>query len=167
MHLRRKPGLCRVAPTRCLMRALPGARLEKAAYVSVRQRTSAYVSLRQHTSAYVSIRCSHTLPYAHSSMRSPGKARVRQRTSVYVSMRQHTLLPHIALCALTWKSQHTSAYVRITSAYVSIRCSHTQPYARFSRRSPGTQLLRCQCLYFCTSTASKVSTWHSLEQQRA
>jgi hypothetical protein len=93
-------------------------------------------TLAPQTQAGALPRCSHTLPYARSSRRSPGKGGVRQRTSAYVSirqltsayvsLRQHTLLPHTALCALfhalAWKSQSTSAYVSIrqhASAYVA------------------------------------------------
>jgi hypothetical protein len=92
---------------------------------------------------------------------------MRQHTSAYVSIRRHTsaydgIRLH-ASCGWRWLisgriCQHTSAYVSIrqhTSAYVSIR-QHTMaeiwsPYSLHAST--------CQYLYFCTSKASKLSTW--------
>jgi hypothetical protein len=46
-----------------------------------------------------------------------------------------------------------------TSAYVSIR-QHTSAHVqRTNCRGPGMQVLRCQYLCFCTSKASKLTTW--------
>jgi hypothetical protein len=67
-------------------------------------------------------------------------------------LRSSAQLPYVSI------RQHTSAYVSIrqhTSAYVSIR-QHTSDLRVHRLHLP--QLLRCQYLYFCTSTASQLST---------
>ena len=105
--------------------------------------TSAYVHIRQHTSAYVSRpaqAASWELAYlgAAQSRGCAGQlpaapSHARLHTSVYVSIRQH---------------QYTSAYVA--------RLRRSTASCAFSR-APVLFLLR-QYLYFCTSTASTLST---------
>jgi hypothetical protein len=60
----------------------------------------------------------------------------RQQTSAYVSIRQHT-----------------SAYAFQNGTLKPVFLRHAA-----SVNSPGTQLLRCEYVYFCTSKASKLST---------
>jgi hypothetical protein len=125
-------------------------RLHTSAFVSIRQHSSAYVSIRQHTSAYVSIR-------QHTSERC---LCMPSATSAYVSIRQHPSASvsirakGACVCRLPVSiRQHTSAYVSIrqhTSAYVREVLVHDSA-------KTGTQT--CQYLYFCTSKASKLSTF--------
>jgi hypothetical protein len=91
----------RLFPTVCA-RELP----LRSAYVSIRQHMrSAYVRIRQHTRTPSELRiCQHT---SDVSIRKTSALRIRQHTSdAYVSIRQNSL------CA-----PHTSAYVRLVSAY--------------------------------------------------
>jgi hypothetical protein len=93
--------------------------------------SGAYVSKRQQTSANVS---------------------KRQQTSANVSIRQHT-------SANVSKRQHTSAHV------TRLRVHVTRGFGGSPERMPATSLFGAnihqktsQYLYFCTSTASKLST---------
>jgi hypothetical protein len=142
--------------------------LTTTADVSVRQRKSAYASIRQQTSADVSIPAHHILDYLEAkheqSVRLVG---TRQHTSAYVSIRHHS-----------------PAYVR--TGFYRNTCAPRQPGATRPRSRPtlsqtpcadagcadapanaqatagtalpGTQLLRCQHLYVCTSKTSTSCT---------
>jgi hypothetical protein len=142
---------------------LVSIRQHMSAYVSIHQHTSAYVSIRQHTSAYVSVsrmqmssgegtppRQTRRAVRAHAPAASPA-ACIRQHTSAYVSIRQQlarTLLRHRQLPAYVSIRQHTPAYVSIRQQLARTLQRHRQPPAR-----------RLQRQYFCTSKASKLSTY--------
>jgi hypothetical protein len=111
------------------------------------------VSIREHTWAYVSIR------WCCCRLDKPWQARQRQYLYFCTSKANKLGCRFEKVCCPS-----TSAYASIrqhTSAYVSIR-QHTSAYAA-GLRSPGTQCLWRQYLYFFTIKAnkmsSKLSTW--------
>ena len=106
----------------------------------LRQHASTYI---QDTSAYVSIRAScrqlrqHTSTYVIRQDTSVASAYLRHQTADRVAQQQLQKRQHFARGMRHRKQlacQHTSAYIRITSAYVSMRCrkqlacQHTSAY---------------------------------------
>jgi hypothetical protein len=119
------------------------------AFVSICQHLSAFVSICQHLSAFVSI-CQHLSAFVS----------IRQHTSARSTPaeRQHLVVPFHAMDLLADCRQHTPAYVSIRQ-HTSALSFHAMDLLADWR------LLRCQYLYFCTSTASKVSNLTSAPPQ--
>jgi hypothetical protein len=153
----------------CVKRRLPYSLsvfvLLTRAYVSIPQHPSAYVSIRQHTSAHLVelrlimySRCVRAVSANGSSSASRIEAAV---------MRTKLKAANAGLSTSSIR-QHTSAYVSIrqhTLAYVSIRgmyfCTSTASKVSTQVDAALQRLLRQHlsfCQYFCTSQESKVST---------
>jgi hypothetical protein len=164
-------------------------RQHTSAYVSIRQHTSAYVSIRQHTSTYASIR-QHTPAYVSIRQHTSACALLahapcvadryfrhclcaasvfvllchnRQPERIYIStacaQRQY-------LCFCAFTGSKASAVKQVSVGYLRYLCHCSGGYLLYLRRCSGGYLrthrvLLRQYLYFCTSKASKLSTFRA------
>ncbi len=131
----------------------PGRTKGKSAAKETSWHMSAYVSICQHTSAYVRIRQHACKPPGRTKGNSAERkqAGIRQHTSAYVSIRQHT-------SAYVGIRRHTSSYAQAVSVRTSRPAGRTKGKSAQQRKQAGRRQQR-QYLYFCTSKASKLSTW--------